>query len=133
MTTLALFAELEPWLQATLGLCALVLLAFAAQVLAQYLLLYTVPRLRERLGARWARVFWHDRVLRRLAHVAPSLLVQAGVGYVPHLHPVAAAVIFNVGAALTVLQLVRALIALLDVMQHEHEQAPDDAPTASRS
>ena len=128
-----LIADLDPWLQAALGLCGLVLLAFALQSVAQYVLLNTVPRLRERLGARWARVFWHDQVLRRLAHVAPSLVIQAGIGAVPHVHPVAAAVIGNVAVALTVLQLVRTLIALLDAVLHEHEQAPDGVPTATRS
>ena len=129
----SLIADLDPWLQAALGLCGLVLLAFALQSVAQYVLLNTVPRLRERLGARWARVFWHDQVLRRLAHVAPSLVIQAGIGAVPHVHPVAAAVIGNVAVALTVLQLVRTLIALLDAVLHEHEQAPDGVPTATRS
>lgn len=129
----SLIADLDPWLQAALGLCGLVLLAFALQSVAQYVLLNTVPRLRERVGARWARVFWHDQVLRRLAHVAPSLVIQAGIGAVPHVHPVAAAVIGNVAVALTVLQLVRTLIALLDAVLQEHEQAPDGVPTATRS
>ena len=59
-------------MQATISLACLLLLAYVVQALAQYLLLHTVPRLRERMDVRWARVFWHDQVLRRLARVVPS-------------------------------------------------------------
>ena len=103
------------------------------QALAQYLLLHTVPRLRERMDVRWARVFWHDQVLRRLARVVPSLVVQAGIGAVPHLDPVAFAVIRNLAVALTVLQLVRTLNALLNAILQEQESRPEGARTATRS
>ena len=49
-----------------------------------YLLLHMVLSARAH-GPRLARVFWHDQVLRRLARVVPSLVVQAGIGAVPHL------------------------------------------------
>ena len=120
-------------LQAAIGLACLLALAWCAQAVAQYVLLHTVPRIRERMDVRWARVVWHDRVLRRLAHVVPSVVVQAGIAAVPHLHPAATVVIRNVAVAVTALQLVRALTALLDAVQQEHEQAPDGVPTATRS
>ena len=120
-------------LQAAIGLACLLALAWCAQAVAQYVLLHTVPRIRERMDVRWARVVWHDRVLRRLAHVVPSVVVQAGIAAVPHLHPAARAVIRNVAVAVTVLQVVRTLTALLDAVQQEHEQAPDGVPTATRS
>ena len=120
-------------LQAAIGLACLLALAWCAQAVAQYVLLHTVPRIRERMDVRWARVVWHDRVLRRLAHVVPSVVVQAGIAAVPHLHPAATVVIRNVAVAVTALQLVRTLTALLDAVQQEHEQAPDGVPTATRS
>ena len=120
-------------LQAAIGLACLLALAWCAQAVAQYVLLHTVPRIRERMDVRWARVVWHDRVLHRLAHVVPSVVVQAGIAAVPHLHPAATVVIRNVAVAVTALQLVRALTALLDAVQQEHEQAPDGVPTATRS
>ena len=120
-------------LQAAIGLACLLALAWCAQAVAQYVLLHTVPRIRERMDVRWARVVWHDRVLRRLAHVVPSVVVQAGIAAVPHLHPAATVVIRNVAVAVTALLLVRALTALLDAVQQEHEQAPDGVPTATRS
>ena len=133
MTVLTLFLSLSPWMQATIGLACLLLLAYVVQALAQYLLLHTVPRLRERMDVRWARVLWHDQVLRRLARVVPSLVVQAGIGAVPHLDPVAFAVIRNLAVALTVLQLVRTLNALLNAILQEQESRPEGARTATRS
>jgi miniconductance mechanosensitive channel len=133
LTVLTLFLSLSPWMQATIGLACLLLLAYVVQALAQYLLLHTVPRLRERMDVRWARVLWHDQVLRRLARVVPSLVVQAGIGAVPHLDPVAFAVIRNLAVALTVLQLVRTLNALLNAILQEQESRPEGARTATRS
>jgi miniconductance mechanosensitive channel len=129
----ALFASFDPPMQAIAALICLVLLAWCAQALAQYVLMHTVPRIRERMDVRWARVVWHDTVLRRLAHVVPSVVLQAGIAAVPHLHPSAMLVIRNVAVAVTALQLVRALMALLDAVQTEHERSPDGAPTATRS
>lgn len=130
-TTLALLGSFSPPMQAAIGLAGLLLLSCAAQAVAQYLLLHMVPRVRERMDVRWARVVWHDQVLRRLARVVPSLVIQAGIGAVPHLDPVAFAVIRNLAVALTVLQLVRTLNALLDAVLLE--QAPGSAPTGTRS
>ena len=133
MGLFTLFTSFDPEFQALIGVACLLLLAWCAQAVAQYVLLHTVPRIRERMDRGWARVVWHDKVLRRLARVVPSVVVQAGIAAVPHLHPVASVVIRNVAVALTVLQLVRTLTALLDAVLQEHEAAPDGAPTATRS
>lgn len=132
-TTLTLLSSLSPWMQAGIGLAGLLLLAYLVQAVAQYLLLHTVPRIRAHMDTRWARVVWHDKVLRRLARVVPSLVIQAGIGAVPQLDPVAFVVIRNLAVALTVLQLVRTLNALLDATLLEHAQAPGGAPTGTRS
>ncbi|HRL99703.1 MAG TPA: mechanosensitive ion channel family protein [Acidovorax sp.] len=133
MGLFTLFASFDPELQALIGVACLVLLAWCAQAVAQYVLLHTVPRIRERMDLGWARVVWHNKVLRRLAQVVPSVVVQAGIAAVPHLHPAALGVIRNVAVAVTVLQVVRTLTALLDAVLQEHEAAPDGAPTATRS
>ena len=132
-TALTLLPSLNPWMQAGISLAGLLLLAYLVQAVAQYLLLHTVPRIRAHMDTRWARVVWHDQVLRRLARVVPSLVIQAGIGAVPQLDPVAFVVIRNLAVALTVLQLVRTLNALLDATLQEHTQAPGGAPTSTRS
>ena len=102
MDLFTLFVSFDPPVQAALGLVLLLALAGCVQVVVQYVLLHTVPRIRERMDRGWARVVWHDKVLRRLARVVPSVVVQAGIADVPHLHPVASVVIRNVAVALTV-------------------------------
>ena len=129
MDLFTLFVSFDPPVQAALGLVLLLALAGCVQVVVQYVLLHTVPRIRERMDLGWARVVWHNKVLRRLAQVVPSVVVQAGIAAVPHLHPAALAVIRNVAVAVTVLQVVRTLTALLDAVLQEHEAAPDGAPT----
>ena len=109
MTALTLLSGFDPWLQAAIGLTALLIAAFIAQAVAQYLLLHTVPRLRGHVEGRWARVAWHDRVLRRAARIVPSVVVQAGI------------------------EAVRTLTALLDAVLEEHDRPKDGMPTAARS
>lgn len=133
LSDFALLDSLDPWMQGTLGLAALLLLAFAAQALVEFLLLHAVSRMRDHVDMRWARVVWHDRVLRCLAQVVPSLVIQGGIAAVPHLPVSAVTVIRNVAVALTVLQMVRTLIALLDALLQEQQQVPGSAPTATRS
>ena len=132
-TALTELQSLSPLMQAGVGLAGLLLLSWLAQVVAQYLLLHMVPCIRERMDARWARVVWHDEVLRRLARVVPSLVIQVGIGAVPHLNPVLFAMVRNLAVALTVLQLVRTLNALLDAILLEQEQTPGGARTSTRS
>ncbi len=133
LSDFALLDSLDPWMQGTFGLAALLLLAFAAQALVEFLLLHAVSRMRDHVDMRWARVVWHDRVLRCLAQVVPSLVIQVGIAAVPHLPVSAVTVIRNVAVALTVLQMVRTLIALLDALLQEQQQVPGSAPTATRS
>jgi len=135
VSPLSLLSDFDPLVQAAISLGALLMLAGGTQLVAQYILLHTVPRIRERMDMRWMRVLWHDDVLRRLAHLMPALVVQASITGVPFLHATAAVVIRNVAVAITILQCVRTLIALLDAMQHEHERLAlvQDAASAGRS
>ena len=123
-----LLSTLDPWARTALGLASLALAALTARVLAQWLLQQGLSEVRERLQTRWAQVMLDTVVLRRLAQVVPSLVVQLGVGLVPDLATGAATVIGNVAVALTVVHGVRVLMALLDAVQAGHDG--DTAPAA---
>ena len=123
-----LLSTLDPWARTALGLASLALAALTARVLAQWLLQRGLSEVRERLQTRWAQVMLDTVVLRRLAQVVPSLVVQLGVGLVPDLATGAATVIGNVAVALTVVHGVRVLMALLDAVQAGHDG--DTAPAA---
>ena len=124
------FDGLSPPWQAAVGLLLLLLASGLLQLLAQAVLTHMVTRLRTALDRGWARVLWHDRVLARMAAVVPSLVVQIGVAAVPHLSVSLAAVVRNVAVAVTILQLLRMLTTLLDVLLQAHEEKESSASSA---
>jgi miniconductance mechanosensitive channel len=98
-----------------------------------WVLLHGFSRWIEAMQAPWSRVVLHREVLRRLAHVTPSLVIQVSVGFVPHLQPALMTVIRNVAVAVTVLHVVRVLMALLDALQAQHQLAREAGEASGRS
>ena len=127
------WTELDPWMQAALGLVLLGAVAYAARWLAHSVLRRVLGAVRQGVTARWARVLLSATVLKRLAQVVPSLVVQVGLPVVPHLPGTASSIIGNVAVALTVLHLVRALVAVLDALQASHEVEPAETGASLRS
>ena len=127
------WTELDPWMQAALGLVLLGAVAYAARWLAHSVLRRVLGAVRQGVTARWARVLLSATVLKRLAQVVPSLVVQVGLPVVPHLPGTASTIIGNVAVALTVLHLVRALVAVLDALQASHEVEPAETGASLRS
>ncbi|NMM77864.1 mechanosensitive ion channel protein MscS [Acidovorax sp. SRB_24] len=115
-------AQAEPWVQAVAGLALLLLVAMAARGLALLLFLPLLRRVRTRARSWPTDVLLHDDVLRRMARVLPSLVVQLGVERVPHLDATFATVVGNVAMAFMALQVVRALMAMLDAMLQLQQQ-----------
>ena len=113
----------QPWAQAVFGLAGLLLVAWLVQWLLQLLLLRVGARLRLAVEARGLGAVLLDRaVLRRVAQIAPALLVLVAVRFVPHLPPLIVTVIENVAAALMVLFIARTLFKMLDVALHVHDR-----------
>ena len=121
------FNELEPWMQTACGLLALVVLAYVLRCLVRVVLLRLVPHFRAGLSANWIKTLLADRILVRATQVVPSLVIQTGIGLVPHLPPVATTVIRNVAIAVTVLQVARLLSAILDSLQDINEDRMEAA------
>ncbi|QXZ08577.1 mechanosensitive ion channel family protein [Comamonas sp. Y33R10-2] len=109
-------------MQTLAALCALAFIAMLAGWLARLVGLKVFRHMRDTLKARWALVLMHDKVLRRMAKVVPSLIIQFGVVSVPHLEPRWATLITNVAIAFTVYHLTRALCDLLNALNEEHEK-----------
>lgn len=131
--TLSILSGQEPWVQALAGLLLVSLLAATARWLAHWTLFRGLRRTAEALQGRWSRVFLQREVLRRLAQVTPSLVVQLTVGAVPHLPQAGATVIRNVAMAVTVLCVLRTLTALLDAAHAEHERSGHASAVPTRS
>ena len=114
----------EPWVQAAAGLALLLLLATATRLLALLLFMPVLRRVRQQAQTWLTEVALHDDVLRGMARVLPSLVVQLGVERIPHLDPTFATVVGNVAMAFMVVQVVRALMAMLDavlLLQQRHQ------------
>jgi miniconductance mechanosensitive channel len=125
--------EQEPLVQALLGVLLMCVLAYVARWLVHTVLQQGVGRWVSSMQGRWAQVMLHRTVLRRLSQIVPSLVIQTTVGLIPHLPAAAANVISNVAVAVTVLHVVRILMALLDAVQEDHERAGESVAVNTRS
>ncbi len=117
----------EAWIQAVVGLCALCLVALATRALALLIFKPALQRVRQGAGTWLTEVGLHDEVLVAVARVLPSMVFAAGVKHVPHLAPEVATVLGNVAQAFMVVQVVRALVALLDATLDVQQRAPQAA------
>ena len=114
--------DLDPWMQTAAGLAALVVVAYVLRAVVRFGLLKTGSRLRAAPQATaWLRTLLDDRVLTKAAQVVPSLVIQTGIGAVPHLPLMVSTVVRNVAIAVTVLQVARLLMAVLDGVQQRNE------------
>ena len=113
---LTFLTHYEPWVQAGGGLALLLLLATATRLLALLLFMPVLRRVRQQAKTWLTEVALHDDVLRAMARVLPSLVVQLGVERIPHLDPTFATVVGNVAMAFMVVQVVRALMVMLDAV-----------------
>lgn len=119
---LTYLSEADPWIQATVGLVLLVLVAIAIRVLALLIFMPVLRRVRTQAKSAVFEVVLHDQVLQRVARVLPSLMVQLGVWHVPFLNATFATIVANVAMAFMVVQVVRALMAMLDVILQRQEE-----------
>ena len=103
-------------MQAFMGLALLLALALMVRYLALLLFMQVLQRVRTQANSRLTDVILDDAALRRMARVLPSLVVQMGIDEVPYLNPTAATVVGNIAMALMVIQMVRALLAMLDAL-----------------
>ena len=103
-------------MRTALGLALLLALALVLRYAALLLCLPVLQRIRHRAHSRLTDVVLDDSALRRMAKVLPYLVIQAGIAEVPDLHPAVVTVIINVCLAMTVIQLVRSLLAMLDAL-----------------
>ena len=133
--TFPFLADYEPWVRTAVDLALLFAIALVVRYAALLLGVPVLQRIRRRAHSGFTDVVMDDSALRCMAKVLPYLVVQGGIGQVPHLNATAVTVIDNVALAMTVIQLVRALLAMLDAMLlvQNHAQAQgDDAQSAAR-
>ncbi len=124
-------SEWDPAMQTLAALGLLALVAAVAGLIAQWVVLRLFRHMRDTLKANWAGILLHDNVLRRLAKVVPSLIVQFGISSVPFLHQRWVSLITNLAISFTVYHLARALCDLLNAMNDAHDR--DEARKATQT
>ena len=126
LSTFDFFYRLEPATQAVLSLALLLFAAVMARLLARWIIAPSLQRLRVHAGAWPTEILLHEGVLKRLVRLLPWLAVNAGLPYVPHLNSGLATVLGNVTLAMIALQIVAALMAMLDALLFLQEKYSRD-------
>ena len=138
LNSLSLFdflSQLEPWMQAAIGFVGLLLAAFATRLLVVWAFAPTLRRLRLQARTWSTEIMLNDGVLNRLGRLLPWLVIQAGVGHVPHLSPGFATVVGNVAMAFIAINVVGAMMAMLDALllqQQKYSQDKGDQASAHK-
>ena len=102
-----------PIAEMLIGLSLLVLIAFVADFIVRRVLTHILLRLVGRATHELEQLL--RPVVRNLARVVPSLVIQLGIASVPHLSPSVVTVIQNVAAAFTIVAIVLAIGSGLDM------------------
>ena len=128
-----MYAEMEPWAQATAGLMLLALIAIISRFIAQGVLLHFVRIWRNSMPQGWAQILLHDHVLIRVAKITPSVVVQLGIHWVQNLPHAPMTAIRNSAAAFTIYHVMRAATALMSEINEAHERHDGPKATQTRS
>lgn len=107
---------LEPWIQASLGLCLLLLAAVAVRLVAVWAIAPTLRRLRTTAPAWPIEIALHDSVLKRVGRILPWLVLSVGLEHVPHLNTTVVTVLSQIAIAVIAIHVVGALMAMLDAL-----------------
>jgi miniconductance mechanosensitive channel len=116
-----------PYAPTVLALAGLILAAALARRLTRRVLLRAVVRLTQASRLQWDNAFVQRRVLGRLAHVVPALIVWFGIVAVPELPDGVVVVVRNVALAYVYLTVALAIAnlfsALNDIYERHNERA----------
>ena len=111
------FAAFSPWLQASLSLFLLFVVAFLSQPILQWVIVKSFNRWRLIIKTNLIHLLLNPEVGKRLSQMSPYLLVQITISLIPHLNISVATVIKNVAVAVTILHTIRVITAILDAIQ----------------
>jgi len=68
--------------------------------------------------SEWTKAFFHTNLTRKVALIAPSLIIQIAVGLVPHVNKDVTSIIKNIAVSVTIFYLLRVILALLDIFEN---------------
>lgn len=124
-TSLNRMLELYPFVGTALWIAGVILVAWLADVLAKGFLLQTLTRVVKRTRFTWDDALQRRRVFRRLAHVAPALVVYYGFNLVPGLPSPVYQMVQRVALAIMVLFVLTSANAVLTTINDIYSTRPD--------
>lgn len=116
----------HPWAQTGIALGALLLGAAVANWIAKHIVLRLILRLiaRTPLSHELTQL---DRVARRLSNIVPAVIIQIGIGAIPHISPTAIMLVRNVSTAFIILTIGIAIAGMLGLANDIYQRRPDAA------
>jgi miniconductance mechanosensitive channel len=112
----------RPWLETTVFLAALVVVAFLADLVTRRILLRLIVRAVSATSSHYGKALLDRGVISRLAQVVPALVVYAGIPYVPGLPDGVVTVIRNVANGYMILTVALSLGNLLNAIGDIYER-----------
>lgn len=106
-----------PFADKIIGLTVLLVLALLADVVVRRLGLRLLQAATLRTTWEWDDLLFKSGFFRYLAHAAPFLVIQVGIGLVPHITAKAEVTIRNLALAGTLFFVIRAMSAALSAIQ----------------
>ena len=113
-----------PWIQTTLGMLALLGLAWLAGQLLRRVLRRLIGGIARRTATSWDDALLGRGMFRWLARALPALIIQYGIVLVPGVPANIEALLGNVMTALVVFCLVMAISAALSASEDMYQQTP---------
>ena len=111
------FDDFPNWLEASLSLSILLILAFLSQPILLWVITKSFNRWRLLIKTNVVQILLNPEVGKRVSQMSPSILVQITISLIPHLNTSVATVIKNVAVAVTILHTIRIITAILDAVQ----------------
>lgn len=114
-----------PWAETLLALAVLAAGAFIVNWITKHLLLRLLQKVVHRIRGIHNQATINTPVAARLANIAPTLVISAGIGAVPHISATVVQVVHNLCGAIIVLTMAIAFAYLLDYVNILYLRRPD--------
>ena len=116
----------EPWMQSGLALLLLGIVAWAANWVAKRIVLRLLLRLLHHLPFRIEGKHI-GAIVARLSNIVPALVIQVGVGAVPHLPAAAVSFVRSLSTAFIILTIAIAVSGFLTLLNDLYQRRPNAA------
>ena len=116
--------SIHPWLPGLAGASILLLVALVSDLVIRRGVIAVAHMMATRTASTWDDVFKRHKVVSRVTHVIPALVIHTGIVLVPDLPESVVTITQNVALAFVALTLTLALVAALAACNEIYESCP---------